>query len=98
MTSKDWVIQAVDPQLYGYLTAHDTSAMLLLLFRQQDFDSARSRAHDWLRSIDGYVCEELSAVEGWPIFSYVRDPYRMQLCVASVHVPPADPSAESPDG
>ena len=94
-TSKEWVMQGVDPQLYGYLTTHDTSAMLLLLFRQQDFQSAKSNAYEWLHSIDGYVDEEPSAVEDWPIFLYVHGPYEIRLCVASVHLPPTDPADDS---
>lgn len=91
---KDWVMSAVD-QLFGYLTTDDTSAMLLLLFRQQGFQSARSNAYAWLRAIRGHKDETQSAVEDWPIFVYVRDPYRVRLCVASVHVPPTDPSDDS---
>jgi hypothetical protein len=97
-TDKEWVVEGVDPQLYGYLTTHDTSAMLLLLFRQQDFQSARSHAYEWLRSIDGYVGEEPGAVEDWPIFLYEHGPYQVRLCVASVHLPPTDPADESSRG
>jgi hypothetical protein len=97
VTRKKWVIEGVDPQLYGYLTTHDTSAMLLLLFRQQDFQSARSRAYGWLQSIDGYVDKEPGAVEDWPIFLYVHGPYEVRLCVASVHLPPTDPADDSPE-
>jgi hypothetical protein len=96
-TRKKWVIEGVDPQLYGYLTTHDTSAMLLLLFKQQDFQSAKSRAYGWLQSIDGYVDEELGAVEGWPIFLYIHGPYEVRLCIASVHLPPTDPADNSPE-
>lgn len=93
-SGKDWVMSAVD-QLYGYLTTDDTSAMLLLLFRQQDFQAARSNAYKWLRAVDGHEDEAPSAVTDWPIFVYVRGPYRVRLCVASVHLPPTDPSADS---
>jgi hypothetical protein len=93
---KDWVMGSVD-QLYRYLTTHDTSAMLLLLFRQQDFQAATSNAHAWLRSVDGYVDEEPSAVNGWPIFLYLRGPYELRLCLASVHLPPNDPAQDTPE-
>lgn len=96
-TGREHVMTGVDPQLYGYLTTHDTAAMLLLLFRQQDFQSARSNAYEWLRSIDGYVGEDTGAVDGWPIFVYVHGPYEVRLCIASVHLPPTDP-AEDPSG
>lgn len=92
--SKRWVMKAVDPQLYGYLTTHDTSAMLLLLFRQQRYKSSRSNAHNWLQAINGYVREESSSVQDWPIFVYVHGPYEVRLCVASVHLPPTNPATD----
>jgi hypothetical protein len=97
-TGREHVMTGVDPQLYGYLTTHDTSAMLLLLFRQQDFQSARSNAYEWLRSIDGHVGEDSGAVDDWPIFVYLHGPYEIRLCVASVHLPPTDPADDSPRG
>jgi hypothetical protein len=86
--SKRWVSKAIDPQLYGYLTTHDTSAMLLLLFRQKSFDSARSNAYLWLRGVDGYLDEETGAVDDWPIFVFARGERTVRVCIASVHVAP----------
>lgn len=91
-------MQGVDPQLFRYLTTHDTSAMLLLLFRQQDFARARRRFYKSLRGIDGYVDEEGGAVEYWPIFLYRHGPYQVRLCIASVHLPPIDPGDGSSGG
>jgi hypothetical protein len=85
-TTKAWVSEAIDPQLYGYLTAHDTSAILLLLFKQKGFDAARTNACGWLKGVDGYLSEEPGAVDGWPIFVFVRDELTVRVCIASVHV------------
>ena len=87
-TTKRWVSEAIDPQLYGYLTAHDTSAMLLLLFRQKGFDAARTNAYGWLKGVDGYLSEEAGAVDGWPIFVFVHELLTVRVCIASVHVAP----------
>ena len=86
--SKRWVSKAIDPQLYSYLTTHDTSAMLLLLFRQKGFDSARSNAYLWLRGVSGYLDEETGAVDDWPIFVFARGERTVRVCIASVHVAP----------
>lgn len=86
-TGKAWVSEAID-QLYGYLTVHDTSAMLLLLFRHKGFDAARTRAYGWLKGANGYVGEEPGAVDGWPIFVFVREQLTVRVCIASVYVRP----------
>ena len=74
------------PQLYSYLSTHDTSAILLLLFRRKDFDAARARAHQWLTEVDGYQDQELSDVEGWPLFLFRERQRIVRVCVASVDV------------
>jgi hypothetical protein len=88
-TSKEWVSNAIDPQLYSYLTAHDTSAILLLLFKRKDFEAARARAHHWLTEVNGYQDQELSDVEGWPLFLFKERQRIVRVCVASVDVWPA---------
>lgn len=84
---KAWVSGAVKPQLFGYLTAQDTSAVLLLLFSQKRFARARTNAYGWLKQVDGYLGEEFGAVDGWPIFLYKHMDLTVRLCVASVHIP-----------
>ncbi|MFI6430281.1 hypothetical protein [Rhodococcus oryzae] len=85
--SADKVVQeAVDPQLFGYLTVHDTAAVLLLLLEQQGFDKAVKARLRALRKVVGYQSEKLGP-SGWPIFKYVHEGKHVELCVATVHIP-----------
>ncbi len=84
--SNKWVQDAVDPQLFGYLTAHDTSAVLLLLMDQKNFKRTVEARHDALRAIPGHVSEQMGTSD-WPIFSYENEGRRVDLCVATVHLP-----------
>lgn len=86
-TDDSVVTKAVDPQLFGYLNTHDTAAVLLLLFRQIDFDTACERRLDALRSVNGFV-GETPGPSGWPILEFRTQGRRVNLCVATVHVPP----------
>jgi hypothetical protein len=92
--SRAVVSEAIDPQLFGYLTAHDTSAVLLLLFRQKGFDTARTSAYDALRAVKGHLCEQSSAVDGWPIFVFAHEERSVRVCIACVHVPAAGETVE----
>jgi hypothetical protein len=91
---KSWVSGAIDPQLFGYLTVHDTSAVLLLLFDQKHFRRAQSNAYGWLKGVSGCLREEASAVDGWPIFIYKSGQLIVRICVASVAVQPLRPRVE----
>lgn len=86
-TSKGVVHKALDPQLFGYLTATDTAAVLLLLMPQKHFHSSRNTYRTHLRGVDGYVREETSAVTEWPIFVFKRDGRTVRICIATVHLP-----------
>ncbi|MEU2258477.1 hypothetical protein ABZ540_35525 [Nocardia xishanensis] len=88
IASDDTVVaEAVDPQLFGYLNTHDTAAVLLLYFKQQDFDGPRDRRLAALRKVKGYMKDE-PGPSGWPIFEYEVEGRYVRLCVASVHLPP----------
>lgn len=89
-TSGRVVREAIDPQLFGYLTANDTSAVLLLLFRQGNFKRAMGHHLNALRRVHGFVSESESAVESWPLFSFKNQGRRVDVCVATVHIPSSD--------
>ncbi|WP_133169351.1 hypothetical protein [Rhodococcus opacus] len=86
-TSDKVVQEAVDPQLFGYLTVHDTAAVLLLLFRTLTFDGPRRDRLAALREVKGYIDTE-NGPSGWPIYKYRTGERHVDLCVASVHIPP----------
>lgn len=92
-TSSQVVMEAVDPQLLGYLTSQDTAAVLLLLLRQKDRKAAETRYLADLRSLSTYKTEELSGVEGWPLLLFENDGMVVRVCVAFVHVPPTSKTA-----
>lgn len=88
-TSKAVVTQALDPQLFGYLADQDLDAVLLLFVPQVDFRRARNIHLRHLRDeVAGFEEESASAVAGWPIYRYARDGRVVQVCVATIHVPP----------
>jgi len=78
--------EALDPQLFGYLAAYDTAAVLLLLVGQHDAVKRRNDALSALRTVDGFQREEPSKVDGWPLFLYERDGRVVRVCVATVHI------------
>lgn len=85
------VVAEAHPQLFGYLTAHDTSAVLLLLMKQKDFASAVKSRLKVLEEIDGFRGGE-SGPAGWPILHYSTEGRVVRLCVATIAVPQDYPS------
>lgn len=85
--SSDVISKALDPQLFSYMTVHDTSAVLLLLQPQVDFSGGKQTSLQALRKVDGLVEESDSAVEGWPLLRYGREGKTISICVAFVHLP-----------
>jgi hypothetical protein len=81
------VREAIDPQLFGYLTTSDLAAVLLLIFEQKGFASARARHLAELRKVAGYLDTNRSAVDDWPILRFLRNGLTVSVCVASVHLP-----------
>lgn len=81
------VREAIDPQLFGYLTTSDLAAVLLLLFEQKDFAAARKRYIAQLQQVAGYQDTKRSAVDGWPILRFRRNGHVVSVCVASVSLP-----------
>jgi len=86
-TDDKTVREALDPQLFGYLTATDTAAVLLLLLDQQGRDTAIARYSQVLAGVIGFVREEKSAVDGWPIYVYEHEYRTVRVCLAWVSLP-----------
>lgn len=84
--SKKVVQNALDPQLFSYLTVRDTSAVLLVLVREKHFKEKRERVLSWLRAVSGFATETESAVADWPIFVYENEGRDVTVCVATVHL------------
>ena len=81
------VREAIDPQLFRYLTTADLAAVLLLIFEQKGFAAARTRYIAELRKVAGYMNTKLSAVDDWPILRFRRNGHIVSVCVASVSLP-----------
>jgi hypothetical protein len=86
-TAHDVIREALDPQLFGYLNVHDTSAVLLVLMKQKDFAVARATYLKVLESIDGHKSTHDGPVEGWPLLEFARDGRTVTVCAAFVHLP-----------
>lgn len=83
----DTIRKALDPQLFGYLNVHDTSAVLLVLMRQKDFAGACATYQEVLEGVDGYDCTVPGPVSGWPLLKFVRDDRKVTVCAAFIHLP-----------
>lgn len=83
---KKVVQEALDPQLFGYLTVRDTSAVLLVLIGEKFFTRKRTNVLKSLREVDGFTGESVSAVSDWPVFVYKKDGREVSVCIATVHV------------
>lgn len=87
VTSESVVVKALDPQLFSYLNAADTAAVLLLLFRQADRRKAYAKYLPPLRTVEGFIGEEDSEVAGWKVNRYSRDGREVRLLVATISIP-----------
>lgn len=85
--SRKVVAEALDPQLFGYLNADDTAAVLLLLLRQTNKSAAIKTRIEWLRSVSGLVKEGIGEVDGWPVWRFRREGRHVDICMAFVHIP-----------
>lgn len=94
-TSKAVVQRALDPQLFSYLTVQDTAAVLLLLFRQKDPQKVVPVYLEALRQVDGFVEESESSVAYWPLYTYHVEGKTVNVCIATVCIPPVSKTKES---
>lgn len=81
------VLEALDEQLFRYLTAHSTQAVLLALCPQADFNRAKSSVRTWARNAGGFQHEGAELVTDWPHYNYVVDGRTVEVCVATVSIP-----------
>lgn len=86
-TGRAPILEALDEQLFRYLTAHSSSAVLLLLCRQQRFAAAVDRIRGWAREATGYLSTIDGPVEKWPHHIYVIEDRSVEVCIATVAVP-----------
>lgn len=86
-TKEKVVQQAVDPQLFGYLNASDTAAVLLVLLDQKNRKPAEAKYLRALERVAGHHSTGASAVDGWPLLRYRTGGRTLQLCVAFTHLP-----------
>lgn len=77
---------AVEEQLFKYLTTSELSAVLLLLFPQQNFLQVRDGYLATLRGIAGFIDEQPSAVHDWPLYRYAHEGRILSVCVALVRL------------
>lgn len=75
-------------QLFLYLQVRDTSALLLFFIDPENPDIYRNRAIEALKETPGFVSAEEGAVEGWPVLTYTEGGRTVNVCVATVFLPP----------
>ena len=90
------ISKALKIQLFRYLPAHSTSAILVALSRRQDFDKAQRSILQWSQSLEEFRSESAGAVQGWPVFRYEVDERTVDVCIAIVHIPEVTTRAGKP--
>ena len=85
-TSRGVVGAALDPQLFGYLNVHDTSAVLVILCPQKGFRAAQKTYLSVLERVAGYAGTR-DGPAGWPILSYRNEGRQVDVCAAFIHLP-----------
>lgn len=86
-TSRSVIRSALDPQLFGYLNANDTAAILLILLPQRRSERARNTYLEVLQEVAGYLRTVDSAVQGWPVLEFNRNGRRVSICAAFIKLP-----------
>lgn len=75
-------------QLFGYLDARDTSAVLLFLVPLVDFGKARTDALAMLQThVDFVAPPEPEPVEGWTVLRYDRPGGTARVCIVFINLP-----------
>lgn len=87
-SSEARVKEALEDQIFRYLTAHSTQAVLLALCRQQEFAAAENHVREWAARAKGFEATKTGPVAGWPHNSYFVDGKTVEVCVATVWIPP----------
>lgn len=80
--------RAAQRQLLRYVQVRNTSAVLLFFIDKSKPERHRTKAIECLRDMPGFTGEREGAVEDWPILTYVDDDRAVDVCVASVFLPP----------
>ena len=86
-TGRAPILEALEDQLFRYLTANSTSAVLLALCRQQRFGAAQMRVRDWAAEAAEFSGAVDGPVAGWPHHTYRVDGRIVEVCIATVEVP-----------
>lgn len=84
-------------QLFGYLDARDTAAVLLFLVRLRVPSKARGDAQSALQDRVEYVGMEAEQVEGWPVMRFDRHGATARVCVVFVDLPDLDGTGATAD-
>lgn len=80
------VTRGVDPQLFSYLTLHDTAAVLVLLADQKSPREAIDRRIADLKKLDTWVGED-PPMSTWPVLKFNVEKRVVRVCIASVLLP-----------
>lgn len=79
--------EALEDQIFRYLTARSTQAVLLALCRQQDFAVGERSTREWATQAAGFAGASDGPVESWPHHAYQVDGRLVEVCIATVAVP-----------
>lgn len=75
-------------QLLSYLEVKDTSAVLLFFVRNTKPSTVRPSAAQVFEERTDFDRSYPSAVEGWPLYSFVPRDAKVTVCVALIDLPP----------
>lgn len=80
--------QAAQRQLLRYVQVRNTSAVLLFFIDKSKPERYRAKAIDSLRDMPAFTGQRDGAVQDWPILTYANGDRTVDVCVASVFLPP----------
>ena len=81
------MLEALEEQLFRYLTAHSTSAVLVALCPQRDFSAATLHVREWAAEASGFREATEGPVDGWIHHIYVVEGRNVEVCVATIAIP-----------
>lgn len=85
--TQEKVREALEDQIFRYLTARSTQAVLLALCRQQEFTVGEGSTREWAAQAAGFTGASDGPVSAWPHHTYRVGGRSVEVCIATVAVP-----------
>ena len=95
-STREDVREALEDQIFRYLTARSTQAVLLALCRHRDFSAGENSVRKWAAEASGFLGTSDGPVAAWPHHTYDVDGRTVEVCIATVAIPTVTTRAGRP--